>query len=478
MSVTALNRAEEGSVPFRVAGSVATGTILLPLNSTMIAIAIVAIAAQFGSSAAVSWLIPALYIATAVTAPLAGRLGALLGARRVYLTGLALVAIASGVGTFAPNVGWLIAAYAILGIGISAHFPNAMTMIRGYADRYGNQPRTGIMIIAICGQSTAMFGPSVGGLLVGTFGWQSIMWINLPAAAFSALAVTRFADVGFVGGTALSRRALLRSLDLAGNVLFLGLITTTMVFLLSLSADPVWWLIPVMSVLLWAFIARERSADEPLIDVRALSANRALSATLGRSMLCYVVFYIVFLGLPQWLQHARGMTPLQTGLTMLPLAAIAICSTMVASHVYRRFGARPTLATGMGAVVAGGLLLALVERSTAPVIVLLLVAAALGIPNSFNNFGNQAVINSVTSVDEIGVATGMYRTAQFIGASLAAVVLHVTTAGQAIDDAGLNRTGWVVVSIGAVLLTGVLLSRHMPARHTGAIHLANSHGST
>lgn len=75
------------SVPFRVSGSVATGSILQPLNSSMIAVAIVGIAAQFGSSSGIAWVISGLYIATAVTAPMAGKLGALLGARKVYLGG-------------------------------------------------------------------------------------------------------------------------------------------------------------------------------------------------------------------------------------------------------------------------------------------------------------------------------------------------------------------------------------------------------
>lgn len=70
------------SVPFRVSGSVATGSILQPLNSSMIAVAIVGIAAQFGSSSGITWVISALYIATAVTAPMAGKLGALLAPGR------------------------------------------------------------------------------------------------------------------------------------------------------------------------------------------------------------------------------------------------------------------------------------------------------------------------------------------------------------------------------------------------------------
>jgi len=456
------------SVPFRVSGSVSSGTILQPLNASMIAIAIVAMATHFGTSAGISWVISALYIATAVTAPMGGRLGALFGARRVYLVGLVLVGIGSIVGSLAPDVGWLIAAYILLGVGMATHFPNAMTMIRGYAERYCRQPRTALMTLVICSQAVAALGPTVGGLLVGTFGWQSILWINLPVVVLSAIAVTRIADVGFVGGTSASGRQMLNSLDIVGITLFLALITTTMLFLLSLGGEPVWWLIPVWAVALALFVVRERRAGEPFIDVRALSRNRALSATLARTLLTYTSFYCVFFGIPQWLQYARGMSATQAGLTMLPVAAVAICSTIVASWTYRRFGARRTLVVGTCALLVGGLLLASVERSTAPIIVLLLVAAVLGIPQGFNNIGNQNLINSVTSVAEVGTAIGMYRTVQNIGANLSAVVLQVT-AGHVIGDEGIHRTGWFIAAAGVILLVEVLLSRNIVSRSVSAL---------
>ncbi|OUS92025.1 MFS transporter [Rhodococcus sp. NCIMB 12038] len=455
------------SVPFRVSGSVATGSILQPLNSSMIAVAIVGIAAQFGSSSGITWVISALYIATAVTAPMAGKLGALLGARKVYLGGLALVALGSVAGLLAPTVGWLIFSRILVGIGTATQYPNAMTMIRGYADRHGAQPRTAITTLAICSQAVVALGPTLGGLLVGAFGWQSIMWINLPIVLFSAVAVTKFANVGFVGGLSVSRRQLVHALDVVGVLLFLALISSTMLFLLSVTTDPVWWLIPVWALVLALFVQWERRADEPFIDVRALARNRALSATLARTLLTYTAFYCVFFGIPQWLQYSRGMGATEAGLTMLPVAVVGIGSTLLASRTYRRHGVRRTLTVGTCALLVGGVLLASVESSTAPIVVLLMVAAVLGIPNGFNNIGNQNLISSVTSVEEVGTAIGMYRTVQYIGANLSAVVLQAT-AGHVIGDDGLHRTGWFIAIAGVLLLAGVLMSRNMGDRRSAA----------
>ncbi len=83
------------SVPLKLSLALGSGTVLQALNSSMIAVAIVPIATYFGSSSGTAWVISALYIATAVTAPAAGRLGSILGAKRVYLAGLGLIAAGS-----------------------------------------------------------------------------------------------------------------------------------------------------------------------------------------------------------------------------------------------------------------------------------------------------------------------------------------------------------------------------------------------
>lgn len=446
-------------VPFAVSGAAASGTVLQPLNSSMIAVAIVGMAAQFGASASLSWVISAMYITTAVCAPMAGRLGAMFGARRVFLTGLVLVCLGSILGMFAPGIEWLVIAYVVLGMGISVHMPNAMTMVRSYAEKYRRQSRTAITTLVVCGQSVAALGPTLGGLLVGTFGWQSILWVNIPVAVASGFFILR-ADVGFTGERPRSARAALHAIDVVGIALFVPAITTLMVFLVSLRASIAWWALPVAVVTAGAFVWWERRTPEPFIDVRTLLRNRALSATLGRTLLTYTCFYCVFFGIPQWLQYTRGMTPIQAGLTMLPVAGVSVMATMVGSRIYRRHGARTTLLIGTAALLAGGILVASVEKSTSPVLVLLMVAAVLGIPNGFNNIGNQNLINAVTTVDEVGTAIGMYRTMAFIGANLAVVVMQLTTDGT-IDDHGLHTTGWFIVAVAAVLVIGIVLSKNM-----------------
>ncbi len=468
MSATETQPTVRAPIPFRVRAALASGSVLQPLNSSMIAVAIVAIAADFGTSSHISWIISAMYISTSVCAPMAGRLGSIFGARRVFLAGLAMVCIASTAGMFASNVGQLIAVYALIGAGISVHMPTAMTMVRAYAERYARSSRTAMATLVMCGQSIAALGPTVGGLLTGTFGWHSILWVNLPAAALSAAAVLR-ADVGFAGRSQhTSTWRAVRNLDFAGILLFALTISTAMLFLVSLRSTPLYWLLPITLGALAVFIAREQRATDPFIDVRALARNRALCATLGRTLLTYTCFYCVFFGIPQWLQTVRGMSATEAGLTMLPVAAVGVLATRAGSSTTHRYGARRTLFIGTFALLVSGVLIAVLERSTAPLAVLLIVAAVAGIPNGFNNIGNQSLISAVTTVNDVGAGIGMYRTVAFTGANLAVVVLQLASGGT-IDDAGLHRVGWFIAATSIVLLIGLAVSRRMPrSQHTSA----------
>lgn len=460
MTATAqTRRVDHRPIPHSVSLGLGSGTMLQALNSSMIAVAIVGIAAHFGSAQGSSWVISALYIATAVTAPTAGRLGVLLGPRRVYLAGLLMIGVGAVVGALAPTLGWLIFARVLLGIGTASQYPNAMTIIRNIAEHTGAQTRSAIAVLTVCAQSMVALGPTIGGVLVGLFGWQSIMWVNIPMVVLTFVWVWRRvpADPPTSRDTA-GAREFLRSLDPLGTALFLGLVASTMFLLLSLTESPLWSLVPLVIVLAAAFVVWEARTPTPFIDVRTVARNRALSMTLGRTLMTYTAFYCVFFGLPQWLQESRGFSASVAGLLMLPVALVGIGSTVTASRTFAVHGPRRTLLIGTVGLVAGGLLLVLVEGGASPVWVLLLVACVLGIPNGFNNMGNQNLINSVTSPSEVGTAIGIYRTIQYIGANLAAVVIELTLR-QPMDDTGLHRTGLVIAVIGGLLLAGVLCSR-------------------
>ncbi|WP_454162325.1 MFS transporter [Gordonia iterans] len=450
------------SVPFSVVGGAATGTVLQPLNATMISIGTVAISVHFASGESTSWVISAMYIATAVCAPMAGRFGAVFGARRVFVAGLALTGLGATIGMLAPSIGWLIAAYAVIGTGISVHTPNAMTIIRGDGERHQRSTRHAITALVITGQSTAALGPTLGGLLVGAFGWQAILWVNFPMVLLSAAAIMAV-DVGDVGnrtGTAGGVAKTLRAFDLLGAVLFVATLTPTMFFLISLRGAPAWWVDLAALVALAVFVAVELHVDDPFLHVRELRANAPLRWTLIRVVGVYVTFYLTFFGIPQWLQQVRGMTPTQAGLIMLPLASIGVVATLGGTVIFRRFGARITLLAAGLALLGAGIGVTFFEKTSAPVWVLVVVAGALGVPNGLYNIANQNLVNAASSAEAVGMAIGMYRTMMFVGANLAVAILALITGGR-FDDAGMTRIGSVIIGVTVVLLLGALVAPHL-----------------
>jgi MFS family permease len=477
--------AREG-LPARLVLPIATGTLLQALNSSMIAVALVQIKAEFHAGAAASWLISALYLATAVGAPTLGRLADLIGPRRVFLGGLAVTAVAAVAAVFAPTVGWLIAMRALLGIGTSAPYPAGLAMIRAEADRRGlSGAAGGLGALAIAGQVTVAFGPTLGGLLVQFAGWRAIFLVNMPFVLLAAVLAVRYLPSGRAGrarpagadasgwssatsparrtGPVSGGRNLFTKLDVPGMVLFGGAMSALMLVLLALPEHPAWSrlaLLSAVAVLLGGLLVlRELRSDEPFLDVRLLARNRALSATYLRTAFTYVAFYAIFYGLPAWLEQGRGLGPAEVGLVVLPIAALGATTAGAAARLSRRSAPRLLLVVGSGVLLVGGLAMTGAHAGT-PVLVLTLLAALLGVPNGFNNIGNQTALYREAPAEQMGAASGLYRTSQYIGANIAAGLIEITFAGPP-SDAGLHRMALVVAAISTTLLVTALLSRHL-----------------
>src|SRR5271154_3691127 len=152
---------------FRFVAPLALGSTLNPINSTMIATALVPIAADLHASVAeVGWLVAGLYLASAVAQPALGHVADLLGPRRVYLTSLLLVAGAGLLGCLAPSLDWLVAARVLLGIGSPGAYPSALRLFRMQADRLGAEPpRVAMGYLAPAAQAPAAVGLPLGGIL-------------------------------------------------------------------------------------------------------------------------------------------------------------------------------------------------------------------------------------------------------------------------------------------------------------------------
>jgi MFS family permease len=453
-------RAGRIPVPARVVLPIILGTLLNALNSSMIAVALIGIQDEFHAGAEVVWLVSGLYLATAVGQPTMGKLADQLGPRRVFCAGLVLIVVAAVGAPFAPSLGWLLAARVLLGLGTSAAYPAGIGLIRDWAARAEGEgePTGSLGAISMASQVAVAFGPPLGGVLVELLGWRSIFWVNLPVAGLSlVLAWLWLRPDGPVRTRSLNRLA--KELDPVGIVLFAGALIALLLFLMSVAKDPQWWDLAIALVVGAVLVQWERRYPRPFLDVRMLAANRGLTATYGRCAATYVVFYTVFYALPQWLEQGRAMSTIESGLVMLPVAGLGVVATMVATRLADRSGLRPVLVIGTAGLLAGSLCLLGVGRTT-PLVLLLVVAAVLGLPNGFNSLGNQSAMYQTAPEDQVGTASGLYRTAQYVGANIASALVALGFGGKA-TDGGLHLLAVVIAAIGLGLLIAAATSKHL-----------------
>ncbi|MCC2275887.1 MFS transporter [Streptomyces sp. ET3-23] len=434
---------------------VAIGSMLNPVNSTMISTALVPIGRDLGVGAAgTAWLVSGLYAASAVAQPAMGRIADHLGPRRVYAAGLVLVGLAGLAGLGASSLGMLVAVRVLIGIGTSAAYPAAMAMIRAQSARLDREPPGGVLgALTVAGLVSAVVGPALGGLLIGLAGWRSIFGVNVPLAA-AGLLLTLLWLPADEPRTA-PREPVWQALDPLGVLLFTGVTVSAMLFLMHLR-HPDWPLLALALAMAGALTAWELRARKPFLDLRMLAVNRPLLRTYARSGAAFLVIYCILYGYTQWLEEVPGYSATVTGLVMLPMSATAaLCSWFGA----RGRRVRGPLVTGTAAMTVAAAALVLVGPGT-PVLLLAAVGVVFGLPNGLNAVGNQTALYAQAPEGRMGTAAGFLRTAQYTGAVVSAALIGLLYGDRA-GTHGLHTIALVLTGLGVVLLAATLADRSL-----------------
>ncbi|MFF4186795.1 MFS transporter [Streptomyces sp. NPDC001691] len=426
------------------------GSILNPVNSSMIAVALVPIGQAFGAPAGqTAWLVSALYLATAIGQPVIGRLVDSYGPRRLYLIGTALVGAAGLLGSLAPTLGVLIATRVLLGFGTSAAYPASMSLTRSEADRTGEKSPAGVLTaLAVSNQVVAVIGPTLGGLLIGLGGWHWIFAINVPlSAACLILGARRLprAPAAEAGDSGPGAR-----IDLAGMVLFAAMLIATLLFLMTPQPGH-WYLLLIAALATGGFAVRELRAAQPFIDLRVFGGNAPLMATYLRQVLSFVTSYAFLYGFTQWLEEGRGLSASAAGLVQLPMPLSAV---LISVTTGRRPQIRGKLVVGSLCQLAACALMLLLHSDSA-IWLLLAVGLAMGAPQGLNGLANQTALYHQADPSRMGSAAGLLRTCTYLGAMIASSA-DAAFFRHGADTAGLHGLG-VFMGAGAVLLTAVTL---------------------
>jgi MFS family permease len=435
---------------FLLISAVALGTLLNPLNTTMIAVAFARLQEEFEVTyASISWLIATYYVASAVAQPVMGRLGDMFGRKKMFLLGLGLITIASLLAPLSPSFGWLIAFRVIQAIGSSALFPSGMGMIRSVITT--NQARS-LGVMSIFSSTSAAFGPSLGGFLIQYSDWQAIFLVNFPIIAASFFLAIRVMP----RDKTLMKRAL-GDLDMKGITLFTLLIFSWLFFFLSFKDGVNWLLLPVSLLLSWIFYKYEARRKQPFIDVLFLKHNPNVCFVYLQFILVNIVFYSIMFGIPSYLQQVRHYEGQTVGLIMLAVSGFGVFVTPLVGRWIDRSGSKIPLITGTLFVLAGTLLLLTVHDESTPLAIFCCLAV-LGISNGFQNLGLQTALYTYVSTAETGIASGLFMTSRFMGTILSSSLLGMAFSNQ-ITTAHLHALVWACVAISIVM---VALSLRLP----------------
>jgi MFS family permease len=440
--------------------AIALGTILNPLNSSMVAVALVAIHSDFHIDIGTStWMVSAFYLTGAVGQPLMGRLADLLGARRVFLTGVSVAAVVCALAPLSPTFGWLVAARAVQALATSTAFPSGLGLIRAASGQ--RVPASSLAVLTVAASTSAALGPTIGGLLLAVAGWQGIFLVNVPITLAAIGLGLRWLPAPPPADTT---AAGLSSLDLPGVLLFAATLTPVLGALLSAGSTRAWILIAVVPVAAALLAIRELRHPAPFFDLRLLGRNPAMIGVFVQFAAVTFVFYSFFFGLPIWLEQVGGYDARAAGLLVLPLTGIAVVVTPIASRLIGRVGPRAPLVVGSAFMLAGTLLLLPLGRG-APIPLFLAVMFVLGVPNAFNNLGLQAALYAVTPPERISWAAGQFQTFRYVGATMAAAVLGSVFKTGA-TTSGLHGIAAVLAVVAAVLLIASAITRARSALQT------------
>jgi MFS family permease len=434
------------------------GAALNPINSSVIATAMVAIAAAMHVPVGqTSILVSSLYLTCAIAQPTAGKLSEEFGPRRIFLAGIAVVLVGGAVGGIAGGLSMLVCARVLIGLGTSTGYPSAMLLIRRRSADVGLQspPSSVLGALAVAGAATLAVGPTIGGLLVEWFGWRAAFLINIPVACAAGAMVLLWIPRDPAVIPRRSLRVAIARLDLPGVVCFTGVLTSALVLLVGLPHLR-WVALGVAIAFAVLLVWRELRTAHPFIDVRLLVRRPALTRTYVRSALTVLGTYVVLYGLTQWIMVDHGQSAFMAGLLLLPMGAL---SAMTAHAVSGRQSPRLSLIGGAVLLVAGSASILLLSSAT-PILGIIGVTAIFGVTNGASSVGNQLALYTQAPAETIGTASGLLRTFSYVG-SIASAVITGAAFSQTVDTAGLHRVGLILVAIGAVVLLMTICDRRL-----------------
>ncbi|MEW2220952.1 MFS transporter [Streptomyces sp. NPDC006990] len=417
------------------------GGFMLLIDVTIVNTALPRMATSLDASfTSLQWVVDVYAVALAALLLVAGSLSDLHGRRRVFVVGMVLFALASLACGLAPDAGTLIAARAVQGVGAAAVFAANAPLIT--AIYQGRDRGIAFGVWGAVNGAAAGCGLALGGVLTEYVDWRAVFFVNVPLTLIALWITFRT-----VPESRAPRRPGAR-VDRAGAVLF-TLCAGTLTYGLVRGGDAGWsdpraagsLAVSVLTGAAFVLVERARSAarahgaqgdasagPEPLLDL-ALLRNRSFAVLMATALLTQAAAFAHFIYSALWAQSVLGMSPLEAGLAILPMAGFSFLVASLFGGRLQRL--RPQYPLGVGVLVIGaGVLsqLAVAPESSWTVLLPGCVLIGVGVGMAVPVLISAAL--SALPPERAGIASGAVNTFRQLGYALGVAVLGTVFAGR------------------------------------------------
>jgi EmrB/QacA subfamily drug resistance transporter len=450
--------------------------LMIVLDTTIVNVALPAIQRDLHfTQGNLTWVINAFLVTFGSFLLLAGRLGDLLGRKRVFLAGVIVFTAASALCGLAPGQGFLIGARFIQGIGAAMQASVILAIIVTEFPQPSDRARamSAYVFVAVAGGSLGLLA---GGALTQALNWHWIFFVNLPIGiATIALGKTLIPQDKGLG--------LEHGVDWLGSVLVTVSLMSA-VYAIVQATSYGWGASQVLGfgalaiALMVTFLTVESRIENPIMPLRILQLRSLIGSSAVRGFLVTGMYSTFFLG-TLYLEHVRDYSALQTGLAFLPwTVTVGILSLGVTARLVTRFGAMRVLILGMVTVIVGlGLLsTAGVHTSFFPTVFLAYLAIGLGISTAFMPLLTIAMAD--VPATDAGLGSGIINVSQQVAGALGLAVLGTiaTNHSKALEArhqalasslvSGYHHAfaiGAASIAVGIVIALAALRTRDVPA---------------
>ncbi|WP_069885357.1 MFS transporter [Streptomyces luteocolor] len=460
---TVAGRGSRVASPWASLAVLSSGALMTVIDGTIVTVAMPAVQSDLGFSASgLAWVVNSYLIAFGGLLLLFGRLGDLVGRKRMFTWGLSLFTVASVLAGVAGGQGLLVAARALQGIGGAMTSAVVLGMLVALFPDPREQARA-IAVFSAVGAAGGAIGTFLGGALTELLNWHWIFLINLPVGVVALVAAARVLENDH--GTGLRGGA-----DYLGALLVTAALMLTVYTIVTAAEHTTasTLALAAASLLLYvAFAVRQARAARPLLRLRLFRSRVLTGANAVQILMIAGMYGFQYIG-ALYLQRVLGLGELTTGLAFLPApVAIGVLMLGLSARVIGRFGAHRTLLAGLALITLG---LALLGRLPAdgsyavdvlPAMLLLATGFAAAMP------AVTGLAMGGASAEDAGLASGLFNTTQVVGGSLGLAVLTTLAAsrtesltGQGADALAATADGyrlafWVATGVTA---TGLALA--------------------